>query len=349
MSNNPILGSFSDSSGSALMFRNKLINGGFDIWQRATSQTSSGYGSMDRWTNDHSGSTKTTSRQSFALGQTDVPNSPTYFARTVVSSVAGANNYVVMGQRAEGVSTLAGRLATLSFWAKADSNKNISVELTQNFGTGGSPSTSVDGIGVSTVSLSATWKFFSISILIPSIAGKVAGTGNNDFLGVNFWFDAGSSFNARTNSLGQQSGTFDIANVQLEAGGVATPFEQRPLGMELSLCQRYCERMDNASGQVAANFCWGLASTTTNVNFILPFAATKRAVPTSFLASAGGTFQAANGNSGFSISAMSFGTVISTTTSAGFSATVSGVTQYAVYYLQTVNGQTPYIIFSAEL
>jgi hypothetical protein len=53
------------------------------------------------------------------------------------------------------------------------------------------------------------------------------------------WFDAGSDFNARTDSLGQQSGTFDIAQVQIEPGPVATPFEQRPIGTELALCQRY--------------------------------------------------------------------------------------------------------------
>ena len=30
-------------------------------------------------------------------------------------------------------------------------------------------------------------------------------------------------------------------NIQLEEGSIATPFEQRPIGLELSLCQRYCE------------------------------------------------------------------------------------------------------------
>ena len=33
--------------------------------------------------------------------------------------------------------------------------------------------------------------------------------------------------------------TWQIAGVQLEIGTVATPFEHRPIGMELSLCQRY--------------------------------------------------------------------------------------------------------------
>lgn len=37
------------------------------------------------------------------------------------------------------------------------------------------------------------------------------------------------------------TGVFGIAQVQLEEGSVATPFENRPIGLELSLCQRYYE------------------------------------------------------------------------------------------------------------
>lgn len=37
--------------------------------------------------------------------------------------------------------------------------------------------------------------------------------------------------------------TGTVAQVQLEAGSVATPFERRPVGTELALCQRYYERV----------------------------------------------------------------------------------------------------------
>ena len=74
---------------------------------------------------------------------------------------------------------------------------------------------------------------------MPSISGKTLGTAADSFLFLGVYFDAGSDFNARTDSLGQQSGTFDIAQVQIEPGSVATPFERRSIGTELALCQRY--------------------------------------------------------------------------------------------------------------
>jgi len=179
--------------------------------------------------------------------QTDVPGNPKYYLQHVVSSVAGAANNCATQQRIEGVQTLAGQTATLSFWAKADSNKNIATEFIQDFGTGGSPSSRVDTIGVTTHNLTTSWQKFTVTAAIPSISGKTIGTDGNDSIRILFFFDAGSNFNSRTNSLGQQSGTFDIAQVQLEEGTVATPFEHRPIGVELGLCQRYYFKTFNQS------------------------------------------------------------------------------------------------------
>jgi hypothetical protein len=228
-----------ESTSPVISFKNKIINGNFDFWKRGTSQTSNGYGSDDRWRNSNSGSTKTTSRQTFTLGQTDVPNNPKYFSRTVVTTGSGASDYVIKRQKIEGVNTFAGETVTLSFYAKADSSKNIAVEFGQYFGSGGTPSATVDGIGVTTLNLTSSWQKFTVTVDIPSISGKTLGTDSNDLLQLNFWFDAGSDWNTRTNSLGNQSGTFDIAQVQLEKGSVATPFENRPIGIEETLCERY--------------------------------------------------------------------------------------------------------------
>ena len=220
-------------------FRNAIINGNFDIWQRGTSFTANGYGGADRWAVTATGSTHSTSRQAFTLGQTSVPNEPTWFHRTVVASVAGSSNQALMYQCIEDVRTFAGQQVTISFWAKADATKNIAFELTQNFGTGGSPSAEVIGIGTVKKSLTTSWQKITHTVSVPSISGKTLGSNGDNKLLLLVWFDAGSSFNSRTDTLGQQSGTFDIAQVQVEPGPVATTFERRPIGTELALCQRY--------------------------------------------------------------------------------------------------------------
>lgn len=220
-------------------FRNAIINGNFDIWQRATTHSTAGYGSVDRWANNRSNSSCTISRQAFTPGQTDVPNQPTYFCRAAVTSAAGAANFSALTQYIESVRTFNGRSVTVSFWAKADASRSISVELVQGFGTGGSPSATVNAIGVSKVALSTSWQKVTVTATLPLITGKTLGSNNDDWLSLVIWFDAGSDYNARTNSLGQQSGTFDIAQVQIEAGSTATPFERRPVATELNLCKRY--------------------------------------------------------------------------------------------------------------
>jgi hypothetical protein len=234
---------------------NRIINGNFDFWQRGTSFTGSEYGA-DRWGHGRIGTTHTVTRQSFTLGQTAVPNEPTYFCRTVVTSVAGAGNISQLFQRVEDVRTFAGKQVTVSFWAKVDATKNISIELIQYFGTGGSPSAEVTSIGVTKVSVGTSWQKVTVTTTLPSISGKTLGTDGNHQTALNIYFDAGSDFNARTDSLGQQSGTFDIAQVQLEPGAAATPFEQRSIGTELALCQRYfCKSygIDVTPGSVSFN------------------------------------------------------------------------------------------------
>jgi hypothetical protein len=236
--------SFAQTPAFTGTFKNKLINGNFDIWQRGTSLTSGTGGRYlaDRFTNGSAGTTCTAAQSTFALGQTNVPNEPKYYISTVVTSVVGASNNATLHQHIEGVRSCAGKTVTLSFYAKANASKNIAVELYQNFGTGGTPSTSVS-VPAGLKALTTSWQKFTVTANIPSIAsGTNLGTAGNDSLVVYFWFDAGSSNNSRASSLGQQSGTFDIAQVQIEEGSVATPFENRPIGTELALCQRYYEK-----------------------------------------------------------------------------------------------------------
>ena len=254
-------------------FKNHIINGNFDIWQRGTSQTTSGYGSDDRWVNINVGITKTHSRIDCTDTERALFNA-TAFSRTVVSSVAGASNFGVKAQYIEDVTKLAGKTVTLSFWAKANSNKNIAIEFGQRFGTGGTPSPDFLGIGSQLIALTTTWQKKTITVTLPSIAGKTLGTDgvHTTSTRIVFWFDAGSDFNSRAANLGQQSGTFDIAQVQLEEGSVATPFEQRPYGLEYSLCLRYYEVTQvNVGAYGVAGMLWGQS---------VPFKVMKRVFPT---------------------------------------------------------------------
>ncbi|MEW5709844.1 MAG: hypothetical protein AB1830_13215 [Pseudomonadota bacterium] len=224
--------------------RNALINGNFDIWQRGFS-LASGTGNRylaDRWRNDAADATISASRQGFILGQTDVPGEPTFFHRCVVTAGTLTNSLAILTQNVEDVRTFAGQTITLSFWARADASKNIAIEFVQFFGSGGTPSPEVNAIGVTTIALTTLWQKFLVTVSIPSISGKTLGTNKDSYLSVKFWFEGGSNFNTRTNSLGHQSGTFDIAQVQLELGSVATPFERRHMALELELAQRYYEK-----------------------------------------------------------------------------------------------------------
>lgn len=266
-------------------FKNYIINGNFDVWQYGTSQTISGYGSDDRWVNYNAGSTKIHSQVLCTDTELALFNA-SKFSRTVVSSVIGVANYAYKLQHIEDVTKLAGKKVTISFWAKSDSNKNVAIELIQSFGTGGTPSAPVYNIGSQQVLLSSAWQKKTITVEIPSIVRKTLGTDgvHTSSTAINFWFDAGSNLNARTASLGQQSGTFDIAQVQIEEGSVATPFENRPYGLELSLCQRYYETSYN-NGQYAGqasttiSAVWWMPSST-KLLLNIPFKVQKRVTPT---------------------------------------------------------------------
>ena len=222
----------------AAVGRNRFINGNFDVWQRGTSFSASAY-AADRWKNGYGGGNATVfSQQSFTLGQTDVPNNPEFYSRLVTTSANSAGSYATLNQKIEDVRTFSGQTVTISFWAKADSVKNIAIEPYQNFGTGGSPSSSVL-VTPQKFALSTAWTKYTKTFTIPSITGKTIGTDANDFLQIAFWLEAGSTFNSRTDTLGNQNGTFEFAQLQIEKGSSATDFEHKSIGETTRECNRY--------------------------------------------------------------------------------------------------------------
>jgi hypothetical protein len=94
-----------------------------------------------------------------------------------------------------------------------------------------------------------------------------------------FWLSAGSDFNSRTGSLGNQNATFQIWGVQMEESPVATAFQTATgtIQGELAACQRYYFRA--TPGQFAT-FGSGVNSSTTASNVVIPFPVTMRTAPT---------------------------------------------------------------------
>lgn len=268
-------------------FRNAIINGAFDFWEHclsraAPARSSTGY-AADRWKLIQIGNTAfTTSRQAFAPGQTDVPGQPTYYHRTVVTAGSGATTGFLMKQAIEGVRTFSGQSITVSFYAKADASKNMALDLSQQMGTGGTPSSNINAIGAQQFALTTSWQRFTATVAIPSLAGKTLGTDNNDRLELCFWYDAGSTFADRSANLGNQSGTFDIACVQVEAGSTASEYEVRPKGVERGLCDRYAQRYFASSpnmyprGALGAGF----VDSSTQVRISFTYRRSMRASPT---------------------------------------------------------------------
>ena len=280
-------------------FRNEIINGDFRINQRVfTSTTTTGTYGLDRWYLETNTGTSTYSTQSFALGNVISGYEPTNFARVVTSGQSATGSFSLLTQQIEDVRNLAGQTATVSFWAKAASGTpKVAVTLDQLFGSGGSPSSTVNNL-MGTVTLSTSWTRYILTATVASISGKTIGTtANTSALRLRLWVSGGSDLNPSAQSIGAQNNTFDFWGVQVEPGTIATPFEQRPIGTELALCQRYFQIYIDpplrgaASGSTSAN----------RVGMVLPVPL--RVTPTSYAFS--GTFNFFDGSGVTSYSSIS--------------------------------------------
>jgi hypothetical protein len=222
------------------------------------------------------------SRQAFALGDTLGPNNPTYFLRQAVSGQSASADYAQFLQPIEGVRSYAGQTITVLGWARRSSGSgNMAVELVQGFGTGGSPSSAVF-VTPQTVTLTSSFAPFAVTMAVPSITGKTLGTNGNDYLSLNFWTSAGSTFNASTNSLGLQTIGVDLWGIHIRLGtwtaADAALYRPRDPGTELALCQRYYfKTLANAAAEILGS---GYSNTTTTSQILTNFPTQMRTKPT---------------------------------------------------------------------
>jgi len=223
--------------------RNRIINGNFEIWQRGnTSRTfgSAGNYSADRWCRSgyQSAAHELVTISSPVVGMT---SRYALKSSTVTTAEIAGGSRMQVSQKIESVNCydLAGQNVTFSFWIRFSSATISSstgafgdFQSAIQYNTSTTDASAVSDLGDGTIginfiangSLPTTWTKFSTTALVP------ASTKN---LTVRFQF----SNVGNTASAGSE--WFEIAEVQLEAGSVATPFEHRQYGTELALCQRY--------------------------------------------------------------------------------------------------------------
>lgn len=240
--------------------RNRIINGDFGVAQRAVASGSAVGVNLflhDRWFATASTGTCTYTLVTAAVGE--LPESASSFARIAASGQDASTGFAQLIQKIESVRTLSNKQVTVSFWAKAAAGApKVWVQFSQVFGTGGSPSATVN-IPAGSVTLSTTWARYSLTVTLPSIAGKTLGS-SNDTLELHFWTSAGTSYSAYVGAgSSMQAATIDFWGVQVEEGPVATNFEHMSYAETLRLCQRYFVRF--GSGEyIACGNNWSTAN-----------------------------------------------------------------------------------------
>ena len=206
----------------ALSNRNRIINGGFDVWQRGTSFTpSSVIFGADRFAAYKSGA----SAGDYARS-TDVPAGQgfTYSGYFNGTDIRHSIELPAAGKRGVFVD---GSQWTLSFWVKAGASGTATANL--GWANGVSASSLTYWGADQSYSYSTSWEKKTITF---TVGGSITG-----------------SHAAVLLYMSAVSGLY-LTGVQLEIGDSSTPFEHRSYADQLQACQRYYQK----SG-VFYNYC----------------------------------------------------------------------------------------------
>ena len=297
-------------------FRNRFINGGMTIAQRATSATvtagttvptaSTGYPSVDRWYVYSTGANVTAAQvagSGAVKNRLQITGAASVTAVGVGQRIEVANSYDLAGSNVTLGVDLANSLLTTVTWTA------YYATTADTFGTVGTPTKTSIATGTFTVTSSVTR--YTANIAIPAAATT----------GVEVVFTVGA----------QISGTWTIGNVQLELGLVSSTFESRTYGQELALCQRYFQKIGGSIQYDILLQAYGIGGTQNSYSAPLPVM--MRAAPTSTKI---GTWFVSNcGQPTVTAGAASFGIA-------------SVVTASTVMQYNTQDAST-YLTFSAEL
>ena len=221
--------------------RNLIINGSFDVWQRGTSFSSGTQYTADRWYSYQTGS--------FAQSLTKSSLTEHGYAAEVLSNAT--SGYAMIAQVVENSSQLKGTY-TLSFYIKSTGTGNVRIEFRQNT----SSTTIWQDVAYTTVSTG--WQRVTKTIYLSE-------TDNIRILiGV---------------ATGTPGATVSITKVQFELGSVATPFEHRPYGTELALCQRYLTVFGTPANNQYVHLGIATLYTATAINLAVALPVSMRTTP----------------------------------------------------------------------
>ena len=205
------------------------------------------------------------------------------------------NGNPIINQRGyvSGTATGGANQYTLDRWRVVTSGQNISFTDSANVRTVTAPAGGCEQVVEGLSILSGTYTLNWIGTATATVDGVSVVKGGNVT-----WLSGGTNATVRF-----ISGTFSL--VQLEPGTVATPFERRSYGQELSLCQRYYE-------SAFANELYNNTGATATLGIGTQFKVSKRIAPTMTVSF--GTVQGTSVASFYSFGSISSGSWYQTVT-----------------------------------
>lgn len=195
--------------------KNLIINGAFQVWQRSTSSTSTGWGyyTADRWNTNLRDGAGTMSQ--YDMGSELQPF--IYAFKTAMTSAATTSP--VVQQKVEDSRRFKNQTVTYSFYAKASKAITVDTSFDLLWANSSNATTAQSN------SITTSWQRFTYTVTLPNPSGTYNAT--YDHLYCKFVLPISDTYD------------FYITGIQLELGDTATPFEHRSYGDELARCQRY--------------------------------------------------------------------------------------------------------------
>lgn len=255
------------NSGQLAGLRNRIINGGAVINQRVSATVGTvGVYSADRWIVAIIGGTGITATSNNG----GLVGSPSGFG--VYLGGTWTSGKPVFAQRIESYNAqdLVGKTITISGYINAPVGINDTYDIILIAPTATDNYTSTSAIGTNTTATitGGTTTFFSTTFSATTM--NVANIVNGLQLQIQ-----------KTNAVSHGTTVnYALGGVQLEIGSVATPFEQRPIGMELALCQRYYWNSLTTTGSNQFPILIGYQAASSSVHHWYKTPVTMRAVPT---------------------------------------------------------------------